>query len=226
MGIEEKLPSGLLLTTVEKLVNWTRKASFWPATFGLACCAIEMMASGGARYDLARFGMEVFRASPRQADLMIVAGRVSQKMGPVLRQIYDQMPEPKWVLSMGVCASSGGMFNNYAIVQGVDHIVPVDMYLPGCPPRPEMLMDAILRLHDKVMAEPLGERRRRQIEAANAEQPPVVAPGAMPSSYRFDKAKRAQWEQATKDGREEQLRIENWMRERSGTALRLEGKKP
>jgi NADH-quinone oxidoreductase subunit B len=225
MGIEEKLPSGVLLTTVEKLVNWTRKSSFWPATFGLACCAIEMMASGGARYDLARFGMEVFRASPRQADLMIVAGRVSQKMAPVLRQIYDQMPEPKWVLSMGVCASSGGMFNNYAIVQGVDHIVPVDMYLPGCPPRPEMLIDAILRLHDKIMHEPLGDRRRKQIEAANSEHPPVVEPGAMPSSYRFDKAKRAQWVRAAAEGREEQLRIENWMREHSGAALKLEGKK-
>jgi NADH-quinone oxidoreductase subunit B len=136
MGIEEKLPSGVLLTTVEGLAGYFRKASLWPATFGLACCAIEMMTSGGPRYDLARFGMEVFRASPRQADLMIVAGRVSQKMAPVLRQIYDQMANPKWVLAMGVCASSGGMFNNYAIVQGVDHIVPVDMYLPGCPPRP------------------------------------------------------------------------------------------
>jgi NADH-quinone oxidoreductase subunit B len=224
MGIEEKLPSGILLTSVEKLVNWTRKASFWPATFGLACCAIEMMAAGGARYDLARFGMEVFRASPRQADLMIVAGRVSQKMAPVLRQIYDQMAEPKWVLSMGVCASSGGMFNNYAIVQGVDHIVPVDMYLPGCPPRPEMLMDAILRLHDKVMHEPLGEKRRLQLEAAHAEHPPVVEPGAMPSSYLYNKAKRAEWEQAVKEGREEQLRIENWMREHSAGPLRLEGK--
>jgi NADH-quinone oxidoreductase subunit B len=213
MGIEEKVPTGILLTTVEKLVNWSRKASFWPATFGLACCAIEMMATGAARYDLARFGMEVFRASPRQADLMIVAGRVSQKMAPVLRQIYDQMPEPKWVLSMGVCASSGGMFNNYAIVQGVDHVVPVDMYLPGCPPRPEMLIDAILKLHDKVMAEPLGDRRRKAI-AAREERigPPVVAPGAMPSSYRFDKARRAQWEKAVAEGREEQLRIENWMK--------------
>ena len=159
MGLEEKLPSGVLLTSVEKLVNWTRKSSLWPATFGLACCAIEMMASGAGRYDLARFGMEVFRASPRQADLMIVAGRVSQKMAPVLRQIYDQMPEPRWVLAMGVCASSGGMFNNYAIVQGVDHIVPVDMYLPGCPPRPEMLMDAILKLHHKIQNEPLGAKR-------------------------------------------------------------------
>src|SRR5438067_10548960 len=156
MGLEAKLPYGILLTTVENLVNWTRKAGFWAATFGLAGCAIEMMAAGGARYDLARFGMEVFRASPRQADLMIVAGRVSQKMAPVLRQIYDQMPEPKWVLSMGVCASSGGMFNNYAIVQGVDHVVPVDMYLPGCPPRPEMLLDAILKLHDKIRTAPIS----------------------------------------------------------------------
>ena len=153
MGIEEKLPSGILLTTVEKLVNWTRKASFWPATFGLACCAIEMMAAGGARYDLARFGMEVFRASPRQADLMIVSGRVSQKMAPVLRRIYDQMPEPRWVISMGVCASAGGMFTNYAVVQGVDTIVPVDVYVPGCPPKPEMLMHGILTLQKKVRTE-------------------------------------------------------------------------
>ncbi len=162
MGLEEKLPSGILLSTVEGVVNWSRKSSLWPATFGLACCAIEMMATGAGRYDLARFGMEVFRPSPRQADLMIVAGRVSQKMAPVVRQIYDQMPEPKWVIAMGVCASSGGMFNNYAIVQGVDHIVPVDMYLPGCPPRPEMLMDAILKLHDKIMDEPLGANRARR----------------------------------------------------------------
>ena len=214
MGIEEKVPTEVLLTTVEKLVNWTRKSSFWPATFGLACCAIEMMATGAARYDLARFGMEVFRASPRQADLMIVAGRVSQKMAPVLRQIYDQMPEPKWVLSMGVCASSGGMFNNYAIVQGVDHVVPVDMYLPGCPPRPEMLIDAVLKLHEKVMAEPLGPRRVKAIEAHEAKHgKPIVAPGAMPSSYFYDKKRKAEWIQAVKEGREEQLRIENWMKE-------------
>src|SRR5689334_23806135 len=165
MGLEEKLPSGILLTTVEKVVNWTRKSSLWPATFGLACCAIEMMTTGAPRYDLARFGMEVFRASPRQADLMIVAGRVSQKMAPVVRQVYDQMVEPKWVLSMGVCASSGGMFNNYAIVQGVDHIVPVDIYLPGCPPRPEMLINAILELHDQIQQTPLGVNR---VEAARA----------------------------------------------------------
>ena len=158
MGLEEKLPDGVLLTTVAKLVNIARKNSVWPATFGLACCAIEMMAVGGPRFDIARFGMERFSATPRQADLMIVAGRVSQKMAPVLRQIYDQMAEPKWVLAMGVCASSGGMFNNYAIVQGVDHIVPVDMYLPGCPPRPEMLLDAILKLHDKIRTAPINAK--------------------------------------------------------------------
>lgn len=153
MGLEEKLPSGILLTNLEKFVNYSRSRSLWPATFGLACCAIEMMAVGGPRHDVSRFGMEVFRASPRQADLMIVAGRVSQKMAPVLRRIYDQMSDPKWVLSMGVCATSGGMFNNYALVQGVDHVVPVDMYVPGCPPRPEMLMDGLLKLHDKIQQE-------------------------------------------------------------------------
>jgi len=176
MGIEEKLPSGILLSTVEKLVGVARKNSLWPATFGLACCAIEMMASGAGRYDLARFGMEAFRASPRQADLMIVAGRVSQKMAPVLRQIYDQMAAPKWVLAMGVCASSGGMFNNYAIVQGVDHVVPVDIYLPGCPPRPEMLLHAILKLHDKIQHEKLGSQRaayNRQVEAEALEAAPT-----------------------------------------------------
>ena len=173
MGLEEKLPSGVLLTTVEKVAGYARKGSLWPATFGLACCAIEMMATGGPRYDIARFGMEVFRASPRQADLMIVAGRVSQKMAPVLRQIYDQMPNPKWVLAMGACSSSGGMFNNYAIVQGVDHVVPVDIYLPGCPPRPEMLIDAILELHDDIQAMKLGANRRKQI--VELEQQALVA---------------------------------------------------
>jgi len=158
VGLEEHLPSGILLTTVEKFVNWARKSSLWPATFGLACCAIEMMATGASHHDLGRFGMEVFRASPRQADLMIVAGRVSQKMGPVLRQIYDQMPEPKWVISMGVCATSGGMFNNYALVQGVDTLVPVDMYVPGCPPRPEMLMEGIVKLHEKIRTTPLVQK--------------------------------------------------------------------
>ena len=162
----EETGGNFVATTVDYIFNWARKSAIWPMTFGLACCAIEMMATGAGRYDLARFGMEVFRASPRQADLMIVAGRVSQKMAPVVRQVYDQMPEPKWVIAMGVCASSGGMFNNYAIVQGVDHIVPVDIYLPGCPPRPEMLMDAILKLHDKIMEEPLGTNARRRQDPA------------------------------------------------------------
>ncbi|MBX6387478.1 MAG: NADH-quinone oxidoreductase subunit B [Frankia sp.] len=176
MGLEEKLPGGVLLASVETLAGMARKSSLWPVTFGLACCAIEMMATGAARYDLARFGMEVFRASPRQADLMIVAGRVSQKMAPVLRQIYDQMSEPKWVLSMGVCASSGGMFNNYAIVQGVDHIVPVDMYLPGCPPRPEMLMDAILKLHRKIQTGPVtGKLERTKVGDSPYPKPIEVA---------------------------------------------------
>jgi NADH-quinone oxidoreductase subunit B len=164
MGLEEKLPSGILLTSVEKLAGYARKVSVWPATFGLACCAMELMATGGPRHDLARFGMERASNTPRQADLMVVAGRVSQKMAPVLRQIYDQMADPKWVISMGVCASSGGMFNNYAIVQGVDHIVPVDIYLPGCPPRPEMLLDAIVKLHDKIQNTKLGANRVAEIE--------------------------------------------------------------
>ena len=169
MGLEEKIPSGFVLTSVEKLAGYMRKNSLWPATFGLACCAIEMMAVGSAaKYDIARFGGEVFRASPRQADLMIVAGRVSNKMAPVLRQIYDQMSAPKWVIAMGACASSGGMFNNYAIVQGVDHVVPVDIYLPGCPPRPEMLMDAILKLHDQIYDEKLGPNREKVIKEVEA----------------------------------------------------------
>jgi NADH-quinone oxidoreductase subunit B len=166
MGLEEKLPAGVLLTTVEQVIGLARKSSVWPATFGLACCAIEMMATGDPRHDFSRWGMERASGSPRQADLMIVAGRVSQKMAPVLRQIYDQMASPKWVIAMGVCASSGGMFNNYAIVQGVDHIVPVDIYLPGCPPRPEMLLDAILKLHEQIQSMPLGVNRKKAAEAA------------------------------------------------------------
>ncbi len=150
---EEELERGVLLTRLDKAVSWSREQSMWPATFGLACCAIELIATGAGTYDLARWGMEVFRGSPRQADLMIVAGRLSQKMAPVLRQIYDQMVEPKWVISMGVCASYGGMFTNYALVQGVDTIVPVDIYVPGCPPRPEMLMYGILKLQEKVRTE-------------------------------------------------------------------------
>ncbi len=166
MGLED-LNYNFLTSKIEDLVKWARRNSVWPATFGLACCAIEMMATGAAHFDLGRFGMEVFRASPRQADLMIVAGRVSQKMAPVLRNVYDQMVEPKWVISMGVCASSGGMFNNYAIVQGVDQIVPVDVYSPGCPPGPETLMHSILTLHEMIRT---GEiTRRRADTGAGAE---------------------------------------------------------
>ena len=157
-------------------MKWSRARSCWPATFGLACCAIEMMATGAAHYDLARYGMEVFRASPRQADLMIVAGRVSQKMAPILRQIYDQMMEPKWVISMGVCASSGGMFNNYAIVQGVDQVVPVDVYAPGCPPGPETLMHAILTLHDNIQSGELVRRREANDGGAAIEVDVPAAP--------------------------------------------------
>lgn len=164
-GLEDKLPAGVMLTTVEGLVGWMRQASFWPVTFGLACCAIEMMTYGAPRYDASRWGQEVFRPSPRQADLMIVAGRVSQKMAPILREIYDQMPNPKWVMAMGVCASSGGMFNNYAIVQGVDHVVPVDIYVPGCPPRPEMLIDAMFKLRkERVAKRAIGPHEIAEIE--------------------------------------------------------------
>ena len=164
MGLED-LQHNFLTGTLEGMVKWARASSSWAANFGLACCAMEMMAAGAANFDLARFGMEVFRASPRQADVMIVAGRVSQKMAPVLRQVYDQMVEPKWVISMGVCASTGGMFNNYAIVQGVDQIVPVDVYAPGCPPGPETLIHAILTLHQKIR---VGEITRRTATGTGA----------------------------------------------------------
>ena len=171
----DQIPHNFMTARLEDVVRWGRRNSVFPATFGLACCALEMMATGAAHYDLARFGMEVFRASPRQADLMIVAGRVSQKMAPVLRQVYDQMVEPKWVISMGVCASSGGMFNNYAIVQGVDQIVPVDVYVPGCPPGPETLMHGILTLHDQIRTGELLRRREASPTGGAAIQLDVAA---------------------------------------------------
>ena len=169
---------GFLLTTVEKLAGLAQARSMWPVTMGLACCAIEMMAAGTPRFDMARFGWEVFRASPRHADVMIVSGRVSHKMAPIVRNVYDSMPEPKWVISMGACASSGGIFNNYAVVQGCDHIVPVDIYLPGCPPRPEMLINAILELREQVKrGHKLTKRARlaasQAAEAAALEAPPL-----------------------------------------------------
>ena len=156
MGVEdlaEALGDNIITTTIGKVIGWGRGNSVWPAQFGLACCAIEMMHIAGSRNDIARFGSEACRASPRQSDLMIVSGRVSQKMAPVLRQVYDQMPDPKWVISMGACASTGGVFNNYALLQGVDKIVPVDVYVPGCPPRPEDLINGITILQEKIKAQ-------------------------------------------------------------------------
>jgi len=175
MGLEEHIPAGILLTTAEQLIGWTRRTSLWPLTMGLACCAIEMISFGGPRADAGRWGQEVFRASPRQADLMVVSGRLSQKMAPLLRRLYDQMPNPKWVIAMGACASSGGLFNNYAVVQGIDHIVPVDIYLPGCPPRPDQLIDAIFKLKEnEVYHQPIGAHAVRARKAK--EQQALMAP--------------------------------------------------
>ena len=179
MGLENNLWESLpdvITVKLDAVINWARKSSIWPATFGLACCAIEMMNSVSARNDLSRFGAETFRASPRQADVMIVSGRVSRKMAPVLRRIYDQMPEPKWVISMGACATSGGVFDNYAIVQGVDKIVPVDIYIPGCPPRPEMLVHAITMLQEKIMKESVKDR----YDTFEEESRKSIVPGTLP----------------------------------------------
>lgn len=152
--------TGVVFTSADKAIGWARSGALWPMLFGLACCAIEMMSAQASRFDMSRFGMELMRASPRQSDLMIVAGRVTRKMAPVLRRLYDQMPEPKWVVAMGDCASCGGIFNNYAIVQGVDEIVPVDVYVAGCPPRPEALIDGIMQLQKKIEQQRQGELLR------------------------------------------------------------------
>ncbi len=163
MGLEEKvgelLKEGVILTSIDTVVNWTRKNSIWPLTMGLSCCAIEMMAMGAARYDISRFGAEVFRPSPRQADLMIVAGTLTKKMAPVVRKIWDQMSEPKWAIAMGACSSCGGMFNIYSVVQGVDEVLPVDVYVPGCPPRPEALIYGILQLQKKMETMSLKDKK-------------------------------------------------------------------
>ena len=160
MGFEQKLGNmGVVTTTLETAINWGRTNAMWPMLFGLACCAMEMIATVMPDNDMSRFGMELMRASPRQSDLMIVAGRVSRKMAPVLRRLYDQMPEPKWVIAMGDCASCGGVFNNYAIVQGVDEVVPVDVYVPGCPPRPEALLYGVMKLQERIQEDRVLRRK-------------------------------------------------------------------
>jgi NADH-quinone oxidoreductase subunit B len=176
--LDQYVEERVLPTTFEKALNWARSNALWPATFGLACCAIEMMSMVTSRYDTARFGAEVFRASPRQADMLILSGRVSIKMAPVIRRIYDQMLEPKWVIAMGACASSSGVFNNYALVCGADKFLPVDIHVPGCPPRPEALIHGILKLQRMVQGNPdLGWRRRYQSEGTE-EWPHPNAPEA------------------------------------------------
>ena len=168
-GIIHETPGGgIVVSTFDNVINWARSNSLWPLSFATSCCGIEMMSTASAKYDFSRFGFEVARASPRQADVIIIAGTIVNKMAPVLKRLYDQMADPKYVIAMGACASSGGMFNNYAIVQGVDHIIPVDIYLPGCPPRPEMLMDAILKLHEQIGNEKLGPNREKIIKEVEA----------------------------------------------------------
>ena len=164
LELERHVEQSILTTTLDRAVHWAQSNAIFPATFGLACCAIEMMSMGASRFDVARFGAEVFRPSPRQSDLMVIAGRVSQKMAPVIRRLYDQMPEPKWVISMGACATSGGVFNNYALVQGVNQVIPVDIYVPGCPPRPEQLIYAITLLQEKIQNERGSFKRALNLE--------------------------------------------------------------
>jgi NADH-quinone oxidoreductase subunit B len=170
LGLEKLLGQGLITTTVNAVVAWARKNALWPMPFGTACCAIEMMATLSGRYDLSRFGAEVIRFSPRQSDLMIVSGRISIKMMPVLIKIYEQMPDPKWVISMGACASSGGVFDTYTLVQGVDQFLPVNVYVPGCPPRPESLIDALLKVRE-IVDGPIKSIAPELVAAAPATQP-------------------------------------------------------
>jgi NADH-quinone oxidoreductase subunit B len=182
--LQNKFEKNFLITTVDYVFNWARKSALWPMTFGLACCAIEMIASSTSRFDIARFGSEVFRPSPRQSDLMIVAGTVTLKMSPIIQRLYAQMPDPKWVISMGACSSVGGPFNTYAVLQGVDRIVPIDVYVTGCPPRPENLFYALLKLQDKIdqmslakkptevrLSEDMVENFKRQVMIAQTLQP-------------------------------------------------------
>lgn len=155
IGYDSKIEGDMILTRVDAALNWFRKNSVWPMPMGLACCAIELMAAGASRFDISRFGSEVMRFSPRQADCMIVAGTVTYKMATCVKRIYDQMPEPRWVIAMGACASTGGMYRSYAVLQGVDHIIPVDVYVSGCPPRPEAVLDALMKLQDKIGTQPV-----------------------------------------------------------------------